>query len=306
MKSRFAHRAIGVAVVLVWSSCFVAIRGTEGAAPPLLYAALRALLAAGALLVCAGLTGRLRPPPGSWPWLCALGLVNTTLGLAGMFLSVGLAGAALPSVLVNSQALLVAPAAAWLFAEVLTIRRVIGLILGSLGVVLTVVAGSHSPVVAGGRGLALAFVATLGLAGGNLLMKKLAPWVDGLTAVAWQYLLGGIALLGWSLAIEAPLEVDWAPRFVLGLVYLALVGSAAGSWVWYRLLQRDALAPLNGLTLLAPTASVALAWILFGEPIGWLTAVGIALALVGVALASTPGQPSPDPTLKPTIRSLKG
>ena len=305
-RNRLAYRATGVAVVLVWSSCFVAIRGTGGAAPPLLYATLRALLAAGSLLVYAGLTGRLRPPAGSWPWLLGLGLVNTTLGLAGMCLSVGLAGAALPSVLVNSQALLVAPAAAWLFSEVLTWRRVVGLIVGTLGVVVTLAAGSNSPVVAEGRGLALALVATLGLAGGNLLMKKLGRWVDGLTAVAWQYALGGIALLGWSLAVEAPFEVDWTPRFVLGLAYLALVGSAATSLVWYKLLQQDGLAPLNSLTLLAPSASVALAWIFFREPIGPLTAVGIALALVGVALASAPGQPSRASTPHSATRSPEG
>lgn len=101
--------------MIVWSSCFVAIRGTDGAAPPLLYASLRAAIAAMVLLTVCASAGRLRPPAGSVGWLVALGLANTTVGLAGMFLSVELAGAALPAVLANSQALLVAPLAAWLF-----------------------------------------------------------------------------------------------------------------------------------------------------------------------------------------------
>ena len=97
--------------------------------PALLYGALRALLGGLPLLVVAAAVGRLRPPPGLWRWLALLAVTNTTLGFAGMFLSVGLAGAAIPGVLANSQALLVAPLSAWLFGEALTWSRFLGLLI---------------------------------------------------------------------------------------------------------------------------------------------------------------------------------
>lgn len=129
-----ARAAIGLGVVLVWSACFVVIKASQGDVTPLLYGALRALLGDIPLLAVAAATGRLMPPPRLWQWLALLGLTNTTLGLAGMFLSVGLAGAAIPGVLANSQALLVAPFAARLFGERLTGARMPGLLLGIAGI----------------------------------------------------------------------------------------------------------------------------------------------------------------------------
>lgn len=87
--------AVALLVVLVWSACFVVIKASLGDAPPLLYAALRALLSGLPLLGLATLAGKLRPPAALWPWLALLGITNTTLGLAAMFLSVGLAGVAI-------------------------------------------------------------------------------------------------------------------------------------------------------------------------------------------------------------------
>lgn len=281
--------------MLIWSSCFVAIRGTIGAAPSLLYAGLRAAIAAVVLLAVAAAGGRLRPPPGTWPWLVALGLANTTIGLAGMFLSVELAGAALPAVLANSQALLVAPAAAWLWGERLDLRAGAGLGLGFIGVAVVVSSGSAAGGTARTAGLILALAAALGLAAGNLVIKHLAGRVDAITAVAWQYAVGAAGLLIWSLFANAPWDVRWhSPRFLVGLAYLGVVASAGASWAWYRLLEKDDLVPLNALTLLTPTLSVALAWLLFRESVPGATWIGVAATLAGVAAVSYPRGRSAD------------
>lgn len=279
--------AAGLAVVFVWSTCFVAIKGTEGAVPPLHYASLRALVAAGVLLLAATALGRLRPPGGTWPWLLGLGLTSTTLALAGMFLSVGLAGPTLSAVLANSQPLLAAPLAALLFGERFSLAGGMGLGLGLLGVTLTLwgsTGGGSSRTI----GLLLALASAVGLAGGNLLMRYLAPRVDALTAVTWQYTIGGVALLLWSRLAEGPVDVPWSSlRFLLGLAYLGVVASAGASLAWYLLLRRTDLNPLNALTLLTPALSAALAWVLFREEITPIAGVGITATLLGVALASS-------------------
>jgi len=106
------HLAVGLGVVLVWSACFVVINASRGDAPPGLYAGLRALLGGLPLLALAANRRIAFPPSQAWGWILLLAVTNTTIGLGGMFVSVGLAGAALPAVLANSQALLVAPFAA--------------------------------------------------------------------------------------------------------------------------------------------------------------------------------------------------
>ncbi len=282
------RRVGGVLTVLVWSTCFVAIRGTEGDAPPLLYAALRASLGGAVLLVITAAKGRLRPPPGAWPWLLLLGLTNTTLGLAGMFLSVGIAGATIPSILANSQALMVAPLAAWMFGERLTTLRIAGLVLGAVGVVLTITLGSAIGEGDWAFGVLLGLIAAVGVGAGNLVIKHVAGRIDALTAVAWQYAFGAAGLLVWSLLAGQVDEVRWTPRFLVGLTYLGVVASAGTSWLWYRLLRSGTLIALNSLTLLVPALAVFLAWVLFRETIplgGWL---GVVLTLVGVAMVSMP------------------
>lgn len=280
-------RGAALGVVLIWSSCFIAIKGLLGAAPPLLAAGLRALVAALVLLPLAALEGRLVPPRSAWPWLVMLGLANTTLGLAGMFLSVGLAGAALPAVLANSQALLVAPAAVWFFHEPLRARGVLGLVAGTTGVAMLfgVSAGASSGTNAG----ALLGVGTaLGLAAGNLLMKRLSRDVAALPAVAWQYLVGALGLLAWSALAEDVSAFELTPGLGASLVYLGAVGSAGASWAWYRLVARDSLIGLNGLTLLTPVLAVGWASLLFGERVGGLGWLGLALTVGGVGLVSLP------------------
>lgn len=68
---------------------------------------------------------------------------------------------------------------------------------------------------------------------------------------------------------------------------LVLYGFTTLGWVWIlRHAPLHVAYPFMGLAfLIVPT----LAWLLFGEPIGWRTLVGGALILVGVALASTNG-----------------
>ncbi len=287
-RKDYARRAAGLLTVLIWSSCFVAIKGTEGDAPPLIYATLRATIGGVFLLVIAAAKGRLRPPPGTWPWLLLLGLTNTTLGLAGMFLSVGLAGATIPSILANSQALLVAPLAAWFFGERLTGRRIVGLIMGVAGIGLTTLMGSSAASDTWAFGVLLGLVAAVGVGAGNLIIKHVAGRIDPLTAVSWQYVFGAIGLFLWSTLAEPTTKVQWTPKFLIGLVYLGVIASAGTSWLWYRLLKSEALIPLNSLTLLTPVLAVFLAWVLFREsvaPVGW---AGIVLTLIGVALVSLP------------------
>ncbi|HVQ74458.1 MAG TPA: DMT family transporter [Candidatus Binatia bacterium] len=280
-------RGAALGVVLVWSSCFIAIKGLLGTAPPLLAAGSRALMAALVLLPLAALAGKLVPPRSAWPWLVALGLANTTVGLAGMFLSVGLAGAALPAVFANSQALLVAPAAVWLFREPLRPRAVAGLVAGTTGV--AILFGGSVGVASGTTaGALLGIGSALGLAAGNLLMKRLSREVPALPAVAWQYLVGAVGLLAWSALTEDLGALELTPGLGASLVYLGVVGSAGASWAWYRLLARDSLIGLNGLTLLTPVLAVGWASLLFGERLGGLGLVGLALAVAGVGLVSLP------------------
>jgi drug/metabolite transporter (DMT)-like permease len=132
-----------------------------------------------------------------------------------------------------------------------------------------------------------------GLAAGNLVIKHIGFRVDALTATAWQYMLGGLPLLGASLMLEDMAQVAWTPTFVAGLLFLGLVGSAGASWVWYCLVRDGELIPLNGLTLLTPVFALGLAILVYQERVSGLGVLGIALVLVGVTWVGWPRRSMP-------------
>jgi drug/metabolite transporter (DMT)-like permease len=285
-KPAVRHLAMGLGVVLVWSACFVVIEGSRGDAPPALYAALRALLGGLPLLALAARRRVMLPPPGTWGWILLLAVTNTTIGLGAMFVSVGLAGAAVPAVLANSQALLVAPVAAAVFGERLTAGRFTGIVLGLVGVGLTWSAGAE--VLGSREGAAVALLGAAALAVANLVTKHIGARVEALTATAWQYVLGAVPLLAWSFAVEDPRQMAWSWPFVAGLLFLGLVGSAAASWVWYGLVRDGELLSLNALTLLTPPLAFALAVAIYREPVTARALIGIGAVLAGVAWVTWP------------------
>lgn len=118
-----------------------------------------------------------------------------------------------------------------------------------------------------------------------------APPVAALQAVAWQYLVGGLALAAWSAIFEDWSTLQPSPGLLGSLLYLGIVGSAGASWAWYRLLARDSLIGINGLTLLTPVLGVGWAGLLFGESLGGAGWIGLVLTVVGVAVVSLPRSP---------------
>ncbi len=279
--AQWRRTALALGVVVVWGVCFVLIKVGLGDTPPVFAAALRALVAGGPLLLVAAALDRLRPGPGAWTWLVLLGLTNTTVGLAGMYLSVGQGGAAIPSVLANAQALLVVPAGFYLFGEPVTRSTVGGLLVGLVGVLLTTASGSGP--LGSWAGSLLALGASAGLAAGSVIVKQIGGRVDFLTATTSQYVLGGVPLLAWALLKEDVRRTTWSPAFVTALLFLGLAGSAGTSLLWFRLVQEGELIRLSAYTLLTPVVGLILAVVLLGESLRPLEALGVGLTLAGVA-----------------------
>ena len=69
-------------------------------------------------------------------------------------------------------------------------------------------------------------LAVLGVAGGNVAIKKLATRVDPAMAMGLQLLVGAVPLAAIALTTENPREIEWSAPFVVSLLVLALPGTA--------------------------------------------------------------------------------
>lgn len=270
-------------VTFLWALCFPLIATGLAAVPPLTFAALRSFVAGAGLLVPAFALHRPLPRDrGVWLGVLGVGFSATGLGFAGMFLAGGIVSPGLATVLANSQPLIAAGLAYIVLGERLGPRRRVGLLLGFAGIVLAALPGfgaenaNSSP-----SGVGFVLLGAVGVAVGNVLLKRLAGQVDLLMATGWQFVLGGVSLWLAAQIFEAPVQVVWSPSFVVVLLTLALPGTALAFALWFAVLHRGELNRLNTFTFLTPAFALIIGALFFGERVGLMEGAGIVLILAG-------------------------
>jgi probable blue pigment (indigoidine) exporter len=254
----------------------VTIRWGLRDAPVLWFAALRALVAGVALVTLATIRGRPRPAGArSWRLIGLLAVTNASIAFAAMFAGVDGLATGTAAVLTNAQPLLVLLPAWWLYGERVTARTSLGLVVGFAGLLVVAVPGG------GGSGAWLSMLAAVAITAGTLLSRRLAG-VDVVQAVGWHFLIGGAVLAMVAAAVEGVPRIDWTPRFILSLAFLALVGSALAFWAWFTETLRSPLGQLAAWTFLAPVFGIAFGLLLTDERPGRWTVAGMFLVLVSL------------------------
>ena len=285
-------------VAVAYAGCFVVITLGLPYAPPLRFAGGRALLAGVTLLAVSGISGRgLVPPRRLRPWIPVLGAI-LTIQYAAMFLSPDRAGAGLSSVLANTGPIFLVILAYVVLRERMTVRSVGALLLGVAGVSLIAWPAMSTGEGTGFLAVILPLGVAVGAAAGTVVLKRLDAGEALLSVAAWQLILGALPLLLASALFEND-ATAWTPALVGALTFLALPGTALALGVWYWLVQREPVSRLAALMFLVPVAGLALAWAVFGETVSGGQAAGVALALVGIPLASGMGYRDSRPTRSP-------
>ena len=109
-----------------------------------------------------------------------------------------------------------------------------------------------------------------------------------LTINGWQTLIGGVCLLPFMIFFfdGSANTFDW--RWWGAVLWLAIPVSIVAVLLWLYLLRDN---PVNASAwlFLCPIAGFAIAALLMGEPLSWLTLVGVLLVIVGLYLVQRRG-----------------
>lgn len=271
-------------IMLLWALCFPLISLGLAYASPLVLAALRSVVAGLGLLIVGKLTRRSMPRGWRlWLSLFGVGIGTTSIGFGGMFLAGGLISPGIATVLSNTQPLISAVIGFFVLGEILGPRRRVGLVLGFAGVLLISAFSSNNDSSSISLlGVSYVFLGALGVAIGNILMKKLAGQVDVIVATGLQFLLGAIPLFILAQFFEGAENTIWNFSFVILLLALALFGTALVYILWFSLLSKIELNRLNTYTFLTPVITLIIGFIFFDEQLIWIEWAGIVVIFAGV------------------------
>src|SRR5437773_11539887 len=128
-----------VFVCLVWGTTYLAIRIALETVPPLLMGGLRFLVAGALLITVLKVRGVRMPAAGAWPALVILGILLLGFGNGGVVWAEQTVPSGLTAVLVAmSPFWMVGIDALMPDGEAITLRRVLGLVVGFSGIVMLV------------------------------------------------------------------------------------------------------------------------------------------------------------------------
>ncbi|MDQ0139755.1 DMT family transporter [Cupriavidus necator] len=287
-----------VAFVLIWSTGFIVGKAIVPLADTSLFL-LGRFAVAGLMFVAWSLAvGAAWPPLREVPRHLLAGAL-----MQGIYLCAGYGAVArglppaLMALLGALQPLLTALLAIPLLKELPSGRSWHGLALGALGVALVVVpamqAGLHGTAPAVSPWIVLlGMLAIVSITLGTLLQKTAIATCDLRASAAWQN-LGAMLVAAAMVAIQAagaPLAWHGGPALWAGLAWAALGLSGAGTWLLVSLVRRGQAANAAALMFLAPPLAALQAWLLFGERLGGVQALGMAVAGAGVWLCQTTGR----------------
>lgn len=280
------------AIYLIWGSTYLGIRIAVTTMPPFLMAAVRFLIAGGALFAYLRLRGA--PWPNARQWR-ANAIIGTFLLLGGNGL-VAWAEQVLPSgvtaLLIGvSPLFIVLTEWAWPGGTRPTAITLAALGLGFFGVAWLAAPWESS---VGGRldvsGVVAVLVGCVSWGIGSIYTRHAKHGADPLMASALQ-MLGGAA----ALFVVAFLHRDFShvslgtitPSSWGALAYLICIGSLVGFSTFVWLMKHAPPARVATYAYVNPIVAVFLGWLVLGEPINSRTLVASAIIVAAVAIITT-------------------
>ncbi|WP_051742770.1 EamA family transporter [Kitasatospora sp. MBT66] len=290
LRNRLAIVLLTALAPAIWGSTYLVTTELLPPGRPLLAGVLRAL-PAGLLLIA--LTRRL--PTGSWWWRSlVLGALNIGAFFALLFVAAYRLPGGVAATVGAVQPLIAAGLSAALLGDRLSPRTLLSGTAGVAGVSLLVLR-------AGAQLDALGIVAALGgavvMATGVVLSKRWTSPAPLLATTGWQLTAGGLLLLPVAFLVEGPPPSHLTGANLLGYGYLSLIGAAVAYALWFRGIRALPPTSVTFLGLLSPVVATALGWLVLGQDLSPVQALGALIVLGSLVAAQTQRPRTPSGTV---------
>lgn len=292
-RTHAAEAILPALFVVLWSTGFIGAKYGLPYIEPFTFLLIRFVVVSALLALIAFAWHA--PWPARWAeigHIAVAGLLVQGIYLGGVFASIH-AGvpAGVSALIVSIQPLLTAAVVGPFLGERVSGRQWFGFALGFLGVALVVArtidfAHQGSGVAGAGLvGFGFSAAALVGITIGTLYQKKYCAGLDLRTGACIQFMAAALFMALLATLFETR-HIVWAPPLIFAFVWLVVVLSLGAISLLYVLIRRGAASRVASLFYLVPPVTALMAYGAFGERLGPLALLGMALAVLGVALVN--------------------
>lgn len=275
--------ALGIAfVVLIWGTMWPVYKVSLNYSPPMLFAGLRGVI--GGVFLALILIPQWRKI--QWKKTWSIYLISTFFNIL-MFNGIQMIGlqylpSGLFSVIVYLQPVLVVLLAWMWLKESLSAKKILGMVIGFLGVVVVSLEGMSGKISA--IGIILALITGMGWAIGTVYVKKTSALVHNLWLVAIQNIIGGLLMFGYGAYTENLHAIHWNASFVWSLLYAGIFGVTLATAAYLKLMSAGEASKVGSFTFLVPMISVVIGTFMLNEPFTASLFGGMILILLSIYL----------------------
>lgn len=282
------HWTAFIVLGAIWSASFLWIKLALQEIGPITLVAFRLLL--GVIFAAGAVFLQHRAWPRGWSgWFPFLLLGLTSVAIPFWLISWGELSidSAVAAVLNATVPLFtVAIAHIYLQDDKMTIQRVIGLLVGFIGVIVLLSKdlrfGNHNPIL----GQAAVILASIFYAASSVYARRTTASSPGLVRGAAP-MVSATAIM-WIAAplLEKPLQIPHLPLTWIAILWLGVLGSGLALILWYYLLHEIGPTRTGMVTYFFPLGGVLLGTIFLDEMLSWQLAVGALLIISSIIVVN--------------------
>jgi len=271
-------------IVLLWGSNWIVMKSGLKATGPLNFVMQRFLFAS--LALCPFLIGlREQIPRGrnTWLKLLWLSLINAA-GIASTNMGLACEESGTSAVVTYTQPLFVFCLAVPFLNEESNVRRILGIIIGFIGVTFLYLGRNSSSAKINYSILFLLFGAFL-WAVTTIYYKKFLSHVNPVVVNMIQFTVGAVVLSVFSVTFEG-LSFNMTDAYILLVLYMSLGASAIGSTLWIFLIKEEEATVVSASSFIIPMVALIFGWVFLQETIQLGSILGFILILTGLYLVN--------------------
>jgi drug/metabolite transporter (DMT)-like permease len=273
----------------MWGSSYLFIKiGVDDGLTPFTLITLRLLIGFALLATVVAVARESLPPRGRiYGHLFVMGAINIAIPFSLITWaeqSVDSSIAAIINAAVPLFVLIIA--AIFLRDERLTVNRIVGLVIGFVGVAILV--GFNPADLANGSmsGEIALIGSTISYACGAVYARRNIHGLRPMIPALFQVFFGLVIVTVLAFVFENPLGTTFTPQSLFAVIWLGLLGSGLAYLVFFRILGRWGATRTSMVAYLLPLYGIVLGALVLHEPVDGRLIAGTALIIGGVALVN--------------------